>query len=124
MRFYHPASVAPPERRRVLDRLEGSAPGIFINLRGAGLGVLDRDPHLDVGQAGGEDPEAVVEGAAVHDLEEDLDVALVEEPEVAGVVRQQRALGGQRGGAWGGDELGRHPEAAVAQQYLFGGSGG
>src|SRR5688572_27729646 len=55
---------------------------IEVSLHLAGLGVGNHQLELDVAQRAVEQPEAVVEGVAVEGLGHQLEVALVEEPEV------------------------------------------
>src|SRR5262249_17904673 len=76
---------AGPERRRVLDGLEGRAGRIEVGLDRTGLRVGHGQRDLDVGQASGEDPLPGVQGTAIEDLDDHLDVARVEEPEGARV---------------------------------------
>ena len=81
----------------------------------ARLGVGHRQRDLHVGQPAGEDPAAVVEGAAVDYLDDHLDVARAEEPEVA------RVCGQRNGGAVAARALGRdtpvrlHPKTHAVQ---------
>src|SRR5688500_18243432 len=58
----------------------------------AGGGVLDRHLDSDVGQAAQEDPEPVVEAAAVQHLDRQLDVGRIEEPEGAGILGEGQGL--------------------------------
>jgi MoaE-MoaD fusion protein len=60
------------KRHGVLDGREGGALGVDVAAGGAGGGVGDGQDDLGVGQAGGEDPEVVVGGAAVEDLDQDF----------------------------------------------------
>src|SRR5207247_7787004 len=47
---------------------------------------------LDVGERAKEDPEVTIQPAAVQDLDDQLDVAACEEPEVARICRQWNCL--------------------------------
>ena len=83
--------IADVEVTGVEDRLEVLVQGIAIDALVAGPGVDDVESDFDVGQAGGEEPEVVEAGesAGVDRLDDELDVGVVEEPEVARV-RSQR----------------------------------
>src|SRR6202166_4392219 len=70
----------------VLDRLEGRLLRVGVGLPAAGLGVCHRDRRLDVGETSREDPEVLVECAAVEDLDASLDVRRGEAPQIARVV--------------------------------------
>ena len=82
--------VAGEERAGVANRLErrSQVAPVLPDLIGHRVG--DGQRHLDVGQAAGEDPEAVETGdravAGVEDLDDQLGVVGAEEPELAGVV--------------------------------------
>src|SRR5262249_4518980 len=78
----------------VLDGSEGDSEwvGVVLDLSGEGIGDLE----LDAGRrhAGGEEPVAFFEAASVERLDDQLDVASAEEPEVAGLGGQGSRMGG------------------------------
>jgi len=55
-------------------------------------GSCDGEDVGDVGQGAVEDPEGAVEGAAVDDLDRQLDVGGIEKPEISGVSGQRHRL--------------------------------
>src|SRR5687767_2186316 len=79
------------ERRSVGDARHRSGRVEVDLLCSVGL-IGDRDRVLDVREGAVEDPPVPVERAAVHDLDDHLDVARREEPEVHRVRRQDDAL--------------------------------
>src|SRR5260370_11044215 len=95
----------------VLDGGESGALGVEVALGGSGPGVGHGGHHLRIGEAGGEHPEVPVDGAAVQDLEQHLEVGAGEEPEGAGVGGQGEGVAGAAG-AVGQDVLGADGEAA------------
>ena len=100
--------------RRVLDGRERCALSVRVRARGAGGGVGHGGRDLDVREAGREGPVALVRRAAVEDLDDELDVGRVEEPEVAGVRGETDAVPVARGAVAGLPVRG-HAEAAVIQ---------
>src|SRR5205814_443247 len=62
------------------------ARGIVVGRELAGRGVGRPEPVLDVCKGAIEEPEALVESPAIEDLDDQLDVARIEEPEEAGGV--------------------------------------
>src|SRR5262249_6475443 len=65
------------EDRSIGDGLEGLTLGIGVSPGLIRSGVGDVDVDLEVGQACGEKPETFVDGAAVEDLDSELDVPLI-----------------------------------------------
>src|ERR1700753_4507568 len=94
------ASGTGGEGAGVLDGLERLPLRVRVGAGDARDGVLDGEVDPDVGEAAGEDPVALVQGAAVDDLDDGLDVGGAEEPQIAGIGRQADA-GGAAGGAGG-----------------------
>ena len=96
-----------PEPREACRRIE-------VALRRAGLGVGDRERVLDVRECAVVDPMVPVVAAAVDQLEDQLDVGVVEEPEVAGVAgdRDGRCVAGAAGEV---GPSGRHLEPRVLE---------
>src|SRR5258708_7441662 len=118
--WFRASSLRTRQRAGVLDGLEGPLLGVGVGPHLAGLGVGDGDRRFDVGETSGEDPEVLVEGATVEDLDDGLDVGGGEEPEVAGVVGQLHGLGlalGAAGRLEGCSDL----EAAALQAHGGGG---
>ena len=78
------AVTAGIERSGVPDARE-LAEGVVVRLHGTGRRVGDGEVVLDAGEGAEEDPELLVDRAGVEDLDDELDVGLGEEPEVARV---------------------------------------
>src|SRR5579864_3918966 len=98
----------------VLNGGEGDALRIDVTPGCSGPGVGHGGDHLGVGEAAGEDPEVPVDGAAVQDLEQHLEVGAGEEPEGAGVAGQGDGVAGSAGAA-GQHVLGADGEAGALE---------
>ena len=82
------------EGRRVEDRCKGLSLRVRVVPRFPGRSIRDGDRDLEVRQSGREEPLVPVGRAAVEHLDDELDVARVEEPEVAGLIRQADGVSG------------------------------
>src|SRR5436305_2104433 len=87
-------SSSPGSERAGIGDAREVAAGVLVHLDGAGLGVGDGQRVLDGGQRAVEEPELLVDGAAVEDLGHHLDVRRVEEPEPAGVAGERHGVAG------------------------------
>jgi hypothetical protein len=117
--------LAPAETANVSNQLERTAEHASIHDELARRGVRHRELHFAIGQAGRKDPVRARDGAGVEDLDHELYVGVVEEPEVARVCREGLGLTGAAAriaclGAVGPGGL--DGEAVAVQAQLGGGS--
>ncbi len=102
---------AARERGRVEDGRKGGPLGIRVGPDVAGRPIRDGDRDVEVRQAGGEEPVVAVAAAAVQRLDDELDIARLEEPEVAGLLGQADGVPAA-GGAIGRLSTSPRPESA------------